>query len=548
MKIRPATATDFYKTGHIFQYPEGTELVYSNFTPRSAKLKTIPDNIWMNKLVFFGLQYYIKHHLISQWESGFFNQPKDVVVRHYKRRMDTSLGKDAVSVDHIAALHDLRYLPIVIKALPEGSKVSPRVPVMVIYNTLPEFFWLTNYLETALSAMLWKMTTNATIAWHYKKLFDRYADLTGCTRDFTPFQGHDFSFRGMSNIQDAAMSGAAHLTSFYGTDSIPAIDLLEDYYNGDAEKELIGCSVPATEHSVMCMGEKDNEIETFRNIITKVYPAGIVSIVSDTWDFWKVITYYAAQLKPEILAREGKVVFRPDSGDPVDIVCGEAIYFEVMPGQGKERSDLATAGRKMQVGDRFYDVRITEKRNSSAQEYFHTHGFHETDVEEVYPTPRLMGAMECLWQLFGGTRTSTGHRILNEKVGLIYGDSITLERANAILQRLKNKGFASSNIVFGIGSFTYQHVTRDTFGFAVKSTYGKVKGQPRFLFKDPVTDSGAKKSAKGLIAVKEVEGEFQLVDGVARFDEPGDCLREVFRDGNLLVEDTISKIRERVAK
>lgn len=372
MKLNPLTAIDFYKADHRRQYPEGTTLVYSNFTPRSDKLSNIPAHLFDGKVVFFGLQHFVKHFLIDTWNAEFFGKPKAQVVAKYKRRMDTSLGVGAIPVDHIEALHDLGYLPICIKALPEGCRVPIKVPPMVIYNTHPDFFWLTNYLETILSCYLWKAMTSATVSRHYRTLLDRFAEETGADKGFVQFQAHDFSFRGMSGPEDAALSGAAHLCSFVGTDTVAAIDLIEDYYGGNAEKELIGCSVPATEHSVMCMGTHEAEIDTFRRLITQIYPAGIVSIVSDTWDFWKVITEYAAELKGTILAREGKLVFRPDSGDPVKIICG--------------------------------------------------------DPEATEGTPARKGAVECLWNIFGGTTTDKGFRTLDSHVGLIYGDSITLAR------------------------------------------------------------------------------------------------------------------------
>lgn len=490
MKLNPLHCIDFYKSDHRRQYPEGTTLVYSNFTPRSDKLSPIPTHLFDGRVVSFGLQFFIKDFLIDAWNTEFFGKPKAAVVARYKHRMDTSLGVGAIPVDHIEALHDLGYLPICIKALPEGTRSPIKVPVLVIYNTHPDFFWLTNYLETVLSCYLWKPMTSATIASHYRMLLDRFAEETGADKGFTPFQGHDFSFRGMSGVQDAALSGAAHLTSFCGTDTVSAIDLVEEYYNGDAEKELIGCSVPATEHSVMCMGNFEGELDTFHRLITKLYPAGIVSIVSDTWDFWKVITEFTVALKPEILAREGKLVFRPDSGDPVKIICG--------------------------------------------------------DPEAEEGSPVFKGAVECLWDVFGGTTTEKGFRVLDSHVGLIYGDSITLTRAEAILSSLKAKGFAASNIVFGIGSYTYQYVTRDSFGFAVKSTYGEVNGVGREIYKNPKTDNGVKKSARGLLMVTNIDGVHCLIDRRGNIDDADCCLRPVFRDGKLLVDDSIAEIRKRI--
>jgi nicotinamide phosphoribosyltransferase len=538
MKINPLMATDFYKTGHIFQYPEGTSMVYSNLTARSDKYAKFADSD--HRVVFFGLQGFIKWFLIDCWNNEFFNKPKDVVVAAYKRRMDTSLGPNVVSVDHIEALHDLQYLPIQIKALPEGSLVPHGVPMLTIASTHPDFFWVTNYLETVLSSELWKPITNATMAYQYKKILSKYADETGVPQEGVVFQGHDFSFRGMSGVFDAATSGAAHLTSFVGTDTIPAIDYVETYYNGNAEKELIGCSVPATEHSVMCMGTKEAEIETFKRLITKLYPTGIISIVSDTWDFWKVITEYAAELKNDILARNSgdpnkidRVVFRPDSGDPVKIITG----YKLVPSQFLP---LFTKSEWLNKG---YEAYTSEDgRNFCLQ------------TGKELSTAEVSGAVQCLWNIFGGTyavrhkdNSVERYKVLDSHVGLIYGDSITLERAELILKRLKEKGFASNNVVFGIGSYTYQYQTRDGHGMAIKSTYGVVKGAEREIFKAPITDDGTKISARGLLYVeKGLKNQLVMIDRVSRSTEVFGELKSVFVDGKLLVDDSFYKIRSRL--
>jgi nicotinamide phosphoribosyltransferase len=241
----PILLKDGYKVGHKFQYPEGTTLVYSNLTPRNSRIKGVEE------VVFFGLQYFIKEYLMRQFDENFFQQPKEKVMAQYRRRIDNYLGKDAIAYEHIEALHDLGYLPLEIKALPEGALVPMKIPVLTIRNTKPEFFWLTNMLETIMSAILWKPMTSATTAFQYLKTFRQFAAVTvGEDMSFVPWQGHDFSFRGMSGVEDAVMSSAAHLLSFTGTDTIPAIDFLEEYYNADCERELIGGSVAATEHSV----------------------------------------------------------------------------------------------------------------------------------------------------------------------------------------------------------------------------------------------------------------------------------------------------------
>lgn len=482
--MNPLLLTDGYKADHRRQYPEGTTLVYSNWTPRKSRLENVEE------VVFFGLQYFIKKYIIEDFEHYFFGKPKDEVVSRYARRINNYLGENQVGTAHIAALHDLGYIPMVFKALPEGASVPLRVPMFTMYNTKAEFFWLTNYFETLLSAVIWMPCNSATIAKQYKKLLTSYAEKTSSVPDFVNWQGHDFSMRGMAGIEAAVTSAAGHLLSFTGTDTIPAIDFLEEYYNADSDTELVGGSVAATEHSVMCMGTNEGEFETFRRLVCVVYPKGIVSIVSDTWDLWKVLTDYLPRLEEEILNREGKVVIRPDSGDPVDILCGDP--------EGKSDEECK-------------------------------------------------GVVELLWEVFGGTVNDKGYKELDPHIGAIYGDSINLDRAERICQRLEEKGFASTNVVLGIGSFTYQYNTRDTFGFAMKATYGEVNGEGREIFKDPVTDDGTKKSARGFIKVVKEDNRYILVDRVSREEEQLGELKEVFRDGKLLIDHKLSEIRARLA-
>jgi nicotinamide phosphoribosyltransferase len=479
--MTPILFKDFYKVDHRRQYPEGTEFVYSNLTPRISRLEGI------DRVVVFGIQAFVKRYLIRDFNEKFFQKPKSEVVGKYKRRLDTSLGKDSVPVEHIEDLHDLGYLPVCLKALPEGTLCPLKTPVLTITNTDPRFYWLPNFLETLLSCELWHPMTAATIARAYRETLDQFAGMTSDIPDFVQWQGHDFSMRGSTSVVSAMASGAGHLLSFTGTDTIPAIDYLEEFYGADSEKELVGGSVPATEHAVMCLGGKETEAETFRRLIECVYPTGIVSIVSDTWDFWKVLTELLPAMKDKIMARNGKVVIRPDSGDPVKILCGDW-----------------TAEPK---------------------------------------SPAYKGAVQLLWELFGGTRNSKGFMQLDPHIGVIYGDSITLDRCQKICSQLMHKGFASTNVVFGIGSYTYQHVTRDSLGFAMKATYGVINGAPCDLYKAPATDSGTKNSAKGLL---RVNADLSLSEQVTREEEAGGELRVVFKNGVQFHEQTLTTIRQRL--
>jgi nicotinamide phosphoribosyltransferase len=356
-------------------------------------------------------------------------------------------------------------------------------------NTEEDFFWLTNFLETLISNMLWMPMTAATTAHHYKEILSEACLKTNKEAiDFVDFQGHNFGMRGMAGIDATIYSGLGHATSFKGDDSLPTIAAARKHYG---ETGFVVGSVNATEHSVMCAGGDKDELDTFRYLM-KQFPTGILSIVSDTWDLWKVCTNFLPQLKEEILARDGKIVIRPDSGDPVDIICGE---------------------------------RDTVSLNASK------------------------GVIELLWDIFGGHENEQGYKILDPHIGAIYGDSITPQRAKDICARLEAKGFASTNIVLGIGSYTYQYVTRDTHGFAMKATYCEVNGEGREIFKDPITDDGGKKSAKGLLQVLDnADGEYFLVDQVSWGHEEANCLQTIFEDGEFENQVTLTEIRERISK
>ena len=481
----PATLLcDFYKISHRAQYPKNTQVVYSTWTPRSNK--HYPD---VDEVVFFGAQGMIKKVLINYFNEHFFSRPKSEVVEEYTRYMRYALMDETPHSKHIEDLHDLGFLPLEIKALPEGTKVPLRVPMLTVRNTDSRFFWLTNYIETLASAEMWMGSTTATIADRYRKVLNKYAVITAGDTSFVPFQGHDFSMRGMGGIEAAMLAGSGHLLSFVGTDTIPAIAYHEAYYNADIEKELVGTSVPATEHSVMCAGGVDNEFDTYKRLITEVYPSGILSIVSDTWDLWKCIDNIIKPLKDKITSRDGKIVIRPDSGDPVKIICGDI---------------------------------------------------------EAEPENEFKGVVELLWDIFGGVVNSNGYKVLDEHIGTIYGDSITPERCEAMCSQLEAKGFASTNVVYGIGSYTYQYNTRDTFGFAMKSTLVVINGEEYQIFKDPVTDDGIKKSNTGAVVIKKINGKLVCIDGLALNNNEDDLMRVIFRDGSLLVDDSLKNIRERI--
>jgi nicotinamide phosphoribosyltransferase len=501
--MNPLLLTDGYKTSHHQMYPPGTNLVYSNFTPRSNKYA--PKGC--EQVVSFGQQM-VMVQIHEAFKNEFFSKPKDEVCGEMKRELSMYLGTD-YDVTHFEKLHDLGYLPIHVKGIEEGTLVPMKVPVLTIYNTHPDFYWVTNYLETILSNLLWKPMTSATIAHQYRKVLTKWQEKTDAEKGwFIDWQGHDFSMRGMDSVEAVISSGLGHLTSFSGSDSLPTIYGARKFYG---EEGAVCGSVNATEHSVMCAGGADDEVGTFRRLL-ETYPTGILSVVSDTWDLWKVCTEHVVTLKEEILARDGKLVIRPDSGDPVDIICGSVDVF--------------------------------------------THNDPNS--------PQRKGVIELLWDVFGGTVNEQGYKVLDSHIGAIYGDSITIDRAEEICSRLEEKGFASTNVVLGVGSFTYQFNTRDTFGFAMKATYVELE-VPKFgefidqnlnteiigrqIFKDPITDDGTKKSATGLLHVtRNPGGDYFLIDKVDwDIEEVGDLIT-IYKDGEFQNQTTLTQIRERLKK
>lgn len=549
MLVPAAINCDGYKTSHRSQYSPHTEVVYSTWTPRKSRLEGV------DKVVFFGLQYFIKDYLIDSFNQTFFNRPKEEVLNETRNVLKNYNGDEDVS--HWEALYNLGYLPLKICALPEGTLTPIRVPMFTIENTKPEFYWLTNFVETILSTEIWKPMTSATIALEYRKVLEKWSEKTCDDNSWIDYAGHDFSYRGMVGTNGGSSSGAGHLLCFKGTDTIPAILWLEQYYNAKNINGSVGCSIPATEHSVaetniieiqeildrcrekeeldrVNLGMPPYEVTKlffegadtrmiaeiiYLNRLLNVYPKGFFSYVADTYNLWEVCSSILPVLKDKILNRDGRVVIRPDSGDPVDILCGLNTKEETL-----EMEKI--------IGKSFIESHVG---NYTQQEY--------------------KGVIELLWDVFGGTINSKGYKVLDPHIGCIYGDAITLERAEQICKRLESKGFASSNVVLGIGSYTYNMNTRDTFGFALKTTYGVVNGKELLLYKDPITDDGTKKSALGRVAVIEKDGELQLVDGLYQKDWLGhhlsktdekDVMVDVFKDGKLLVDWTLEEIRERI--
>lgn len=585
----PLLFADFYKPSHISMYSRKSEIVQDNMTPRNAKHYIhFADND--ERVMFAGLQGYIKWFLIEKFNRDFFSLPKEKALEEFKQVCDIAIGPGKVETWGFEKLHDLGYLPLEIRALPEGTLSPVQVPMFTIQNTHPDFYWLPNYLESVTSSETWKTITTATTFFQYRKLAEKFAAETCDDNSHVPFQNHCFAYRGQPGTHDAAQSEFGQLMSSMGTDTIPAILYANNYYG--MKGKFVSGSIPASEHSVATTNigfivgrlRSENpemslddlrfhaEVEFLERYITEIFPTGLASYVGDSYDWRRMIREGSTILKDKILARDGKLVWRPDSGVPEDIICGTVDWNDIE--DLDEAGDLESAGewalesaeeevreetphgeygredvdRYFRFGGELYYMTGELEWNRHDKQYYYIDGSRVKSIVRAELNDVQKGAIEVLWEIFGGTVNSKGYKVLDPHVGLIYGDSITIERAKTILGRLKAKGFASSNVVFGVGSYTTQMVTRDSLGMAVKATGAVIDGKQIMVVKEPKTDLG-KKSATGFLkVVRDESGNLVLVDNLELADvqSADNELRLVFRDGVLLVDEDLTQIRERV--
>lgn len=462
-KNNPLLGTDVYKMGHMEMYCPNTSKVYSYLITRKDKT--------FDTTVFFGLQYYLKEYLSTKLTPEMGEE-----FLKYRKMI---LGSNSEIVEkRIRTLCKLGYFPLEIKAVEEGTVMPVKNVLATITNTDvtldgDNFHWVVGLLES-LILKLWYPVTVASCCYKYRTLVDKAFEETVeddmmFLKDFTV---HDFGYRGDSSEEGAAISGAAHLLSFCGSDTVPALPFAEHYYKADTSS-LVMASVPASEHSVMCSFGRDNEFGAFENIL-KLYPSGIVSIVSDTFDVYRVLTEFAKRLKPTILARDGKVVFRPDSGSPEEIICG-ASFLDITNDKEYSIGFLWEAYdngiRYFKEGDKIYKIGFVSRGN-----------VYEDRTKDMSKEPEVRGAIRLLDDMFGSTVNDKGYKVLNPKVGLIYGDGMYLERYQRTLDRLKEMGYAACNLVIGVGGILRNH-SRDTLGFAIKATYVEVDGEKEKLKK-----------------------------------------------------------------
>jgi nicotinamide phosphoribosyltransferase len=511
-KVQQTTVIDLYKGDHISQYVPKTEYVWSNMTPRSNRLARVIKEVFGNKMVWFGMQYALKV-MTDQWERTFFSLPKEQAVGNYKRLLSNAVGVDGIDnqVNAIAELHDLGYLPLLVKALPEGSLVDMQVPTFTITNTNPKFYWLVNYMETFLSCTIWPFCNAAGVTRQYRLTSQKYADITGADDFWVKIANHCFAARGHRGMEDAMISGMGHSLSSLGTDTFWAIDALEQYYGADTDKELVGLSVSAAEHATATqriayyrgqgyVGYMEAEEQSLIDLLTRVYPTGIFSYVADSEDYFGLLSKSLYKLKDVILSRKPnsqglcKFVLRPDTSPktPLEIICGDP----------------------------------------------------EADLD----SPEWKGSLRILDEVFGSSINEKGFKVINPMVGLIYGEAIDMEMQDAIYAKMVEMGYCVSNLLLGVGSWGFlDRASRDSYSICVKGTHSVVDGNPVSMQKNPKTASAnAKKSAKGLLRVEKEGDNFVLHDQQTPKQETQGLLKIVYSDGYLVKEETFSTIRDRL--
>ncbi|MBN3847850.1 nicotinate phosphoribosyltransferase [Paraburkholderia sp. Ac-20342] len=457
----PILNTDSYKASHYLQYPPDASAMFSYVESRGGRYE---------RTLFFGLQMLLKEYLCRPITTAMIEQARGFFSAHGEPFNEAGWR---YVVEQYGG-----YLPVRIRAVPEGSVVPTHNVLMTVECDDPQVFWLASYLETML-LRVWYPVTVATQSWHLRKTIRAYLCRSSDDLAQLPFKLHDFGARGVSSAESAAIGGAAHLVSFMGSDTVLGVLAANHYYN----ESMAAFSVPAAEHSTITSWGREREIDAYRNMIARFGKQGaIVSVVSDSYDLFAALDAWGTELKQAVLDSGGTLVIRPDSGDPRTIVL---------------------------------------------------------------ETLRLLEAS------FGAVTNSKGRRVLNN-VRVIQGDGVNPDSIEAILVAMDEAGFATDNIVFGMGGALLQQINRDTQCFAMKCSAIRLGDTWHDVSKDPVTDHG-KRSMKGRLTLlrHRVTGEYRTVtlplawDERTVADEWDEALVTVFDSGRLLSDVSLAEIRSR---
>ena len=488
----PLLCLDFYKTAHAEQYPQTLTKMVSYYTPRMTRLDDT------DKVTLFGLQAFIQEYLIDAFDEFFFSVPFHQVIAEYKRVLNSTINTDGVGEARLKALHSLGYLPLEIRAVPEGVRTNIKVPQIEISNTHPNFVWLVNSIETMLSCTMWHTQVSAEVGYRYRQIVNEFAERT-CDDDVVRARLlGDFSMRGQESVESATKSSAAFCLSFLNTATVPAILWLESNYNCDCTKEPVAFGALSTEHSVMCsnFAIDGDEVSHIRRLLTEVYPHQSFSMVSDSYDYWNLVDNILPQLKDEILAHDGCLSIRGDSGDPVKVVTKTVFKLWSIFGGTVNSKGFKVLNPHVKA---LYGDSITPQRCQRIYEILEHAGFAINNV--------ALGvgsfSMECL------------------EVEMPLDDEHSY--------------------------MAYRPYTRDTFGIAVKATYAEdADGKPIMIFKNPKTDTGHfKKSQRGCCRVVRDGDNYTYEDGLTWAEaQDNNELRVVFKNGEFIKTYSLNEVRQ----
>jgi nicotinamide phosphoribosyltransferase len=402
--------SDSYKFSHFNQYPKGTEIIHSYLAPRGGECE---------KVVMHGLPYILKEYLQFQqiwWP--LIEKSAELAESH-------GVPFNKSGWQYIFDKHK-GYLPIEIKALPEGAIVSNKEPLLTIENTDPNCAWLVGYLETLL-LKIWYPCTVASKSYAVRQMLEKHWEKTVGDISGVDFAYHNFGDRGSSSVESAAIGGVAHLTQFKGTDNFNALEHSNKYYDGKYQ----GFSIPASEHSTVTSWGRESEFEMISNYLETYKSNPIIACVLDSYDIYKAVNFVTSGAMKEKIENKDYPIFviRPDSGNPLEVI--EKI------------------------------LQICEANNVARS--FNGRGYKQLD-----------------------------------KYRIIWGDGITLNTIDEILNSTEKWGWAASNFAFGSGGDLMQNVNRDTCKFAMKCSAIRVNGEWRDVYKDPITDQ-CKKSIRGRV-------------------------------------------------
>lgn len=510
--------TDSYKASHYSQYPKGATSTFSYIESRGCK------NEGWNETVFFGLQYILNEYFKDPITMEEVEEAKVVIEAH-------GMPFNYEGWKTIVEKYD-GYLPLRIRAVPEGTIVPLHNVLMTVETTAdPEdkLFWVASYFETVFMRV-WYPITVASQSYQLRKLIYSYLAETSDNPDAEiSFKLHDFGSRGVSSQESAMIGGAAHLLSFMGTDTMVALTFLRKYYGAD----MAGFSIPAGEHSTFSSWGKDHEVDAYRNMLkTFGREDSLLAVVSDTWDIYNACeNIWGEQLRQEVIDSGATVVIRPDSGDPIEVLCGIST------------KDLLKEDGKYYVKGKY----------NSYKDMFGAEVWGDYDKGKEVKQGQIKGILRILEDKFGVTINSKGYKVLNN-VRVIQGDGVNPDSIAQILKRMKELGFSASNIAFGMGGALLQKVDRDTFKFAYKCSSITINGVEQDVYKDPITDSG-KRSKRGRLdliqldstagqTVNEAVTTFKL-EGGNNF-HPRTKMVLYYQNGEIYNTDTLESIRKRL--